>query len=202
ISDSLFRRTRWFGLALGIWLGGIGLFDILSNAGVTTLTGRDFLHSAWPLLLIAVGAKVLFGRTFRWHPGKVKLESRTNVVGEFRYGQSNWLLDKDLDLEHGVGDVKIDLTTAEITEGIHNIHVNAWIGEILIRVPDNVSVSVDTSANIGELDVLGENRSGFNLALQKQEVVADSPVELRIDARLGIGSLRVVKRPAVQRFTL
>ncbi|HEY3364260.1 MAG TPA: LiaF domain-containing protein [Symbiobacteriaceae bacterium] len=194
------RRTSWFSLALGVWLGGIGLFDILNGAGLTTITGGHIAAAAWPLLLVAVGVGMLFGRN-RWTKFvHMRMSPEGHIVGDLRYGNSNWLLDKDLNLEHGIGDVKLDLTTANITPGVHNIKVGAWIGEIFVRVPDNVTVYVDAATNIGELDVLGDRRDGLSLGLSRQVVVADSPTELHIDARLAIGSLRIVQRPSTQRF--
>lgn len=193
----------WLGLALGLYIGGIGLFDILHAAQVSLYDGGFVARNGWPVLLIAVGLSVIFGKRPRFrYSGKVKLNGDSRVLGELRYGQGAWVLDNDLKVEHGIGDVKLDLTTADITEGIHNITVNQWVGEMVVRVPDNVSVTVDGHVHAGELHVLGDRRDGVGLSLHKKVQVPDSKVELRIDANLGVGSLRVVHgagyRPAQQ----
>lgn len=59
--DSVSRRISWFQLALGAWVGGIGLFDILAESGMTALTGGEVLRHGWPILLVAVGLEILFG---------------------------------------------------------------------------------------------------------------------------------------------
>lgn len=195
------KRTSWFSIAFGLWLGGIGLFDILHDAGLTAITGRNIAAAAWPLVLVALGLGLLLGKN-RWvHGFDVRFDRHgSHIVGDLRYGNSAWTLDQDLTLDHGVGDVKVDLTSADITPGVHNIHVGAWIGEIVIRVPDNVTVFVDATANLGELEVLGDRRDGVGLSVSKQIVVDDSPAELHIQTNLGIGSLRVTQRPPIVRF--
>ena len=104
------------------------------------------------------------------------------------------MLDGDLDLQHGIGDIVLDLSTASISEGAHHIHAGASIGEMLIRVPDHVNVVAEAAVTVGELELFGENRTGLGGLSLKQEIFTeDSPVRLHIEARLGIGSLKVVR---------
>ncbi len=194
-------RPSWFGLTLGLWIGAIGLLDILSNAGVDTggWDGGRVASLGWPVALIALGlAIVTGGRIFRIGSYRIKGNRYVRMVGDLRYGQGGrWVLDKDLVVEHTVGDVKLDLSTAEIPEGTHYIRVSQTIGETVIRVPDNVNVSVDAEVQIGEVDVFGDTRSGMALSLQRSVVVPGSGVDLRIEGHLRIGTLRVVQVPAV-----
>lgn len=194
---SAFRKVSWFGMALGIWLFGIGLFDILHNAGVSPeVDGGYIFRSGWPVVLVAIGFSMLFGK--RW--GKMfsfSFDQRhSRIIGDVRMGQGTWTLDGDLDLSHGVGDVKVDLTTAVITDGVHRIHLHAGIGDAVIRVPDNVNVTVTGKVGIGDLEVLGDRRSGFGCKLFKKVVVPESPVELIVEVEMGIGDVDVVQRPA------
>lgn len=193
-----FRRLNWFGLAVGLWAGGIGLFEILANAGVNTggITGGEILRHGWPLLLVAAGVSMVFGRSaFRFrvdfdHGGGSK------IVGDMRYGQTEWVLDKDLKIDQGIGDVKVDLTTAQITEGVHRISVHAGIGDMVIRVPDDVNVNASGKLGIGDLEVLGDHRSGIGCSAHKVISVPDSPITLEIFAEMGLGDLNIIRRPA------
>lgn len=183
----------WVGLGLGLWIGCIGLFTILHDAGVTEINGGAVARLGWPLLLVGIGASVLMGRRWcdwdHWH----KCADR-HGIGDRHHARSPWVLDGDLDLSHGIGDFVLDLTTAEITEGIHRIKVGMTIGEMVIRVPDNVSVTVDAAVSIGELEVLDEERSGFGgLSIQKRVEVPGARAELQIEARLRIGELSVIR---------
>jgi lia operon protein LiaF len=196
---SSFRHTSWFGLALGLYLGGIGLLDILSRAGVTPYTGHDMAAKGWPLILVAVGLSVLFGKKTWWRwtdhtGGRVRLHAGSHAwgIGDVRYGQERiWQLDRDLDMSRGIGDIKLDLTTAEITDGVHRITVNGGIGDVKIRVPDNVNVSVEVHAGIGDLEVFGDCRSGLGISMQKRISVPESAVEIQIECRHAIGDVRI-----------
>lgn len=194
------RRAGWMKLALGLWVGAIGLLNILHRAEVVTgVSGADVFAKGWPLILIAIGLSVMFGRSFMFrfgnnHKGKYVY----HMVGDLRQGRGPWTLNKDLTMEHGVGDTKLDLTTADIAEGVHHIRVTQAMGEVVIRVPDNVNAIVDAQVNIGNLQVFDDNRNGMSLALEKEVQVPDSKVELRIEARLRIGNLKVIMEPAMQ----
>ncbi|MCL5046547.1 MAG: cell wall-active antibiotics response protein LiaF [Actinobacteria bacterium] len=200
---SVVRGRSYFMTGLGLWVAGIGLFGILYNAGVTSITAGDIARLGWPLLLVGMGISFLFGRRGYCCWGEWPRGRDWHGVGDRHHGRERWTLDEDLNLSHGIGDVVLDLTTADITEGVHHITVGAVIGDVLIRVPEDVNVQVDASLSIGELEVLGERRSGLGgLSVRKQVVAADSKVDLRIKARLSIGDLTVVEVPAPRRITL
>lgn len=200
----LYKGPNWFGTALGLWVGGIGLFDILYDASVTEITGGQIAGAGWPLILIALGVSIIFGRSkLLVFNGRGRKHGRHegHVVGDMRYGNSGpWVLDKDLTLDHGAGDMKIDFSTADIAEGVHQIRLNQAVGEMQVRVPDNVNVTVDAQVNIGECSVLGEHRNGMGLHVQKTVVVSESNIELVIYANLRMGSMRIVHVPARPRI--
>lgn len=198
------RGPQWFGLALGLWLGAMGLFGILNDAGITPdIDGGTIARAGWPMLLIALGLSICFGKGIRvvFDGPKQKREwsrkgpSQHQFVGDLRYGRSPWVLDGDLNLSNSVGDLKLDLTTADITPGIHRIEVTQFVGETVIKVPDNVTVRVTAEASVGELEILGDHRSGASLYLQREIVIPDSHAELIIGAYQRVGSLRVVRYP-------
>jgi lia operon protein LiaF len=205
---SAFRRTSWFGMAVGLYLGAMGLADILHNAGVFTFDGGDILAKGWPLILVAIGVSILFGKAnMSWSRDgrrrKFQFETggRSWTIGDIRQGYGDpWQLNEDLELNRGIGDIKLDLTTAEILPGTYRINVHGGIGDVMIRVPDNVNCSVVASAGIGDVEVFGEFRSGLGLSVQKRIVVPDSPVELEIECRHAIGDVRIVHGPATVRL--
>lgn len=199
--------SSWFILGLGLWVGGIGLFEILFNAGLTELGGRDITRNGWPVLLVALGASIMFDRRKnllnrrcrdfreRFHSCGHRLKA-----GDLYQGREPWILDGDLDLSHGLGDAVLDLTTAEISAGVHRINVKMGMGELLIRLPDHVSAELNTAVSIGSLRVLGEQRSGIGgMKLQRNIMVEDAAADLRIRAELGIGELTVLQAPASPR---
>lgn len=202
---SSFRKVSFFGLALGLWIGGIGLADILVNAGVDTggIDGGTIASNGWPLLLVAIGVSIFFGKKsirfiYSGDWGKnVKSHKKSAAVGDVRIGNAGeWTLDGDLNVEHGIGDVKVDLTTARITEGEHHIRVKLGIGELVVRVPDDVTVYAEGQVGLGDCDVLGVHHSGIAPQCSKDIQVPDSAVILRVSAQCGLGDLDIVQRPA------
>jgi lia operon protein LiaF len=200
--------NSWFLLGLGLWIGGIGFFGILSGAGVSSLSGSDIARYGWPLLLVAIGLSILIGdRNWfggwrgcgSWSEGEKRGDcSRMRHIGDLYHGRAPWVLDKNLDFYHGIGDVVIDLTTAEIRPGSHRIFIKAGIGEVTVRVPGGVNLEIDTSVGIGELDLFGEQRSGFTgLSLSRTIEVDDAEASLKIEAKLGIGDMTVLYLPAI-----
>lgn len=198
--------TSWFLLGLGLWVGGIGLFGILSNAGVTELSGSDLARYGWPLVLVAIGLSILIGDrpSVKGHffCGRDSSErtsyAKMRHIGDLYHGRAPWVLDQDHDFYHGIGDVVIDFTTAEIKPGIHKIFLKAGIGEVTIRIPEGVNIDAEASVGIGELNLFGETRSGFTgLSLNRKVQVEEAKATLQIEAKLGIGDLTVQYLPAI-----
>ena len=195
-----FGITSWFLLGLGLWVGGIGLFGILSNAGVTELTGSDLARYGWPLVLVAIGLSILIGDQprikGRFFGGKDEKDrasfAKMRHIGDLYHGRTPWVLDRDYDFYHGIGDVVIDFTTAEIKPGTHKLYLKAGIGDVTIRIPDGINIDVEASVGIGDLDLFGESRSGFTgLSLSRKVEVEGAEATLQIEARLGLGDLKV-----------
>lgn len=192
------RRTHWFQLALGLWIASIGLFSILHNAHITHITGGNVASKGWPILLIAIGLSALFSRRKHgaWH-FEMGDFSKMRMVGDVRYDGPHWVLNEDLTLDHGIGDVKLDLTSADIPDGTHRVDVDVKIGEVLIRVPDNVNVVAAGRVYVGELQVLDDRQGGIGeLSAQRQVMVPDATVTLEIQAQLRIGKLKISREPA------
>ena len=198
--------VSWITLGLGLWVGGIGLFGILSNAGASTLTGSDIARYGWPLLLVGIGLSILIGEKACFvgrfwsgsEDGEDSWKSNKSMrhIGDLYHGRTSWVLDQDQEFYHGIGDVVIDLTTAEIIPGSHRIYVKAGIGEVTIRVPDGVNLDIDASVGIGELDLFGEQRSGFTgLSLHRDIIAEGAEASVKIESKLGIGDLKVLYMP-------
>ena len=191
----------WFRLGLGLWVGSIGLFEILFNAGVTTIAAREIVNFGWPFLLIAFGLSIIFGNRSRfvgWFSRSNQCCANRHHYGDIYHGREPWVLDGDFNIEHGIGDVVLDLTTADISEGAHRISVKVSTGELLIRIPDNVNAEIDAAVTVGELKVLGDSRSGVGgLKIRQKIHASESKSELFIEARLGVGDLEVVQIPSL-----
>ena len=198
----------WVTLAVGLWVGGIGLFNILSNIGWIAISGSEIARFGWPLILVAIGLSFLLGDKSYFlgsvfskdtsHEDFKAGDNRVHYLGDLYHGRTPWILDKDLQFFHGIGDVVIDFTTAEIKPGNHRVFLKAGIGDVTIKVPDGVNVDIDASVGLGELDVFGEQRSGIGgLSLKRSITVEESAATIRVEAKMGLGDMKVLYNPAV-----
>lgn len=197
VVDSLrpmFRRgPSWIKLTLGLWIGAIGVADLLHTNGIITITGDDVWRLGWFVLLIGAGLALIFGEKRRTSS---KHCSRINGMGDLHFGREPWVLNRDLSIGHGMGDVRVDLTTAEITEGRHRVNVKVGMGEVVVLVPDNCHVRARASAGMGEVEIFGEGRDGVGVTLEKDVDVPDAASTLEIDARIRIGTVSIRRVPA------
>ncbi len=209
LSESIsFGLISWVTLGLGLWVGGIGLFGILSGAGITDISGGDIARFGWPLILVAVGLSILLGDRnlffrklfFRHgdHDTDKEAYSSLRHIGDLYHGRVPWTLDQDLEFFHGIGDVVIDFTTANVKPGNHRVYLKAGIGDVTIRVPDGVNVDINASVGVGELDVFGEQKSGIGgLSLKRKINAENAAASIEIEARMGLGDMQVLYMPAV-----
>jgi Cell wall-active antibiotics response 4TMS YvqF len=94
------------------------------------------------------------------------------------------------DYQLGAGDFLLDLRQLQVPPGTTTVDARVGVGELAVEVPDGVTVRVVASSGIGELQVLGEQDSGFANRLDTT-VEAGSDRRLELDLRVGIGQVRV-----------
>jgi len=203
IAGSALRRRRpdLFSLCLGLWIAAMGLFDILSRAGLSLVTRGDVARMGWPVLLIALGLSMLLGRGLRVtvsrDSGRKSVQSGSHFVADLNLGRESWVFDEDLYLSTFVGDLRLDLTTAVIAPGVHRIEVRKFVGDTYIQVPDTVSVRARAESTItGDFNILGVHRAGFGLvSLEREEIVPGADAELIIDIHAGVGDVTIERVP-------
>ncbi|WP_085522535.1 cell wall-active antibiotics response protein LiaF [Tuberibacillus sp. Marseille-P3662] len=116
---------------------------------------------------------------------------RSALIGDLRLMNQRFELD-DMNIWHGVGDVKIDLTKAIISEGETVIMINGWVGDIDVYIPYDLDVAVNASVTIGDLEVMGHNQGGINrhLSLQTKDYPT-STRQVKLILSLFIGDIDV-----------
>jgi phage shock protein PspC (stress-responsive transcriptional regulator) len=93
--------------------------------------------------------------------------------------------------ELGIGRLVVDLRDLEWRGRTLDLHVRTGIGEALVLVPERVCVTGTAQTKAGELLVTGRRSSGLDI--DADYTVADpQPPELRLDADVGLGALRVL----------
>jgi putative oxidoreductase len=93
--------------------------------------------------------------------------------------------------EQSIGKLTVDLSDLAPPAGKTKIRASVGIGQLTIRVPEDVGVKVDAHVTAGEALVLGDRENGWDV---DQTVVdgadADAP-PLVIDVEVGLGELEV-----------
>lgn len=212
----------WMKLSIGLWLASIGILDILHANQITALSGSNVWSAGWFIVLIGAGLALIFGNGRRhsnidvidgdngrgssgwgkynrgwqwliWTDPDFYLQG--GGVGDLHYGRDPWVVDGKLNVKHRIGDVRIDLTSAQIGDGSHDINVAAAVGEIVILVPTDCNANVRARVGTGGLNVFGERRDGLGAVLEKSANSPGATVTLNINARLRVGEVSVRRVP-------
>ncbi|WCK55713.1 cell wall-active antibiotics response protein LiaF [Aneurinibacillus sp. Ricciae_BoGa-3] len=88
-------------------------------------------------------------------------QTKHSLIGNLFLTGSRWDL-QDMNIWHGIGDVKIDLSRAYIHEGETVLFINGWVGDIDIYVPYDLNITLTANVNLGDIDVFGNKQGGFN----------------------------------------
>jgi predicted membrane protein len=125
-------------------IGGVLiLFGVM--ALLNTILGIDAWAIFWPSILIIIG--VWFILRPRYLRSDVELEQA--FFGTIRR-DGTWEV-SDLETWIGIGDIKLNLSQASFPSGDTEIQVYGFIGDVLLKVPSDVGVSVSTTAFISDV---------------------------------------------------
>lgn len=126
-------------------------------------------------------------------------KEHSSFIGELRLGDNPWVLD-DASYSLGVGDINIDLTTALLEEGITNLNISGWVGDMNVIIPEDMAVDITANVNIGSVEIFGtqkefsrhkNKKSGIssNMLTYKSENYEQEIKKLRITANMNIGEI-------------
>jgi lia operon protein LiaF len=140
---------------LGAFLVAIGLMVLLGN-----LLGVNLWRVFWPLLLIGLGA------WFILRPRMVEEGTAVTqrIIGDIRRGGEGRVQDEEIFVL--IGDVKLDWREAIWPEGETRLRILGFIGDIELRVPENVGVSLASTSFISSVRWLDRKEDGIFLPLQ------------------------------------
>jgi predicted membrane protein len=187
-------------VALGAILLGAGVLWLLSYVGAL-----DLSYQAWiGILLIAIGLAIAFTPG---HHGLLTLIGivillaglPALVVDDFVTGGIGDAVEAPTtaadieDYEHGIGKLTIDLTGPGLADEDLDVKAEAGIGELLVLVPEDASVTVDAHVGIGNIDALGSQEDGVDVDLD-EEFPGLSEREIALELDLGLGDIRVQRR--------
>jgi predicted membrane protein len=173
------RNQGQLALALVVIAVGVALFIVsVLDVNVWTL--------CFPVALILLGLWVLIG------PG---------LIGTDRYGRQKLLGDiirrgvwsvTDEEFWIGVGDVRLDMSEAEIPTGETLIKVWSFISDVRLSVPEGVGVAVSSTAFIVEVRLLGRKRERFLSPINiESDDYTQAERTIRLETTSFIGDVRI-----------
>ncbi|MDQ0340678.1 lia operon protein LiaF [Caldalkalibacillus uzonensis] len=115
----------------------------------------------------------------------------SSLIGDFMLHHHRFEL-RDMKVNNGIGDVKIDLSKAIIPPGETTLQINGLVGDIHVYVPYELEVSVQAGVFLGDLDILGYHQDGLTRRVTTQTPGYDSATKrVNIILSLGIGDIDV-----------
>jgi hypothetical protein len=209
-------KFRLFLLTFSLILVAVGALAAADLAGLTVAPGG---YSALALAVIGIGliigawygrarSLILLGLVFVLALIVSNGVSRVGADGWHNWAgvSSSLWAPESLDqlapsYDHEVGNATLDLTgidfsTAAVRGSDVSVSVSTDLGNLTVLLPPNVDVVIDASVDVGGADVLGETWGGLNPGSRSfTDLGADGPGggELRIDARVDVGNLEVVR---------
>lgn len=170
-STATSRRPQ---VVAGVVLVLIGALWLLERLGIVSLTVTTVLAIATIVIGIALmilasdgphAGLIVFGTilaVIATLTAAAPLEGFQGGVGE-RQVRVAQLADLEPEYNLAMGELTIDLRGIDVLEGETVMEASVGLGQLVIRVPEGVAVSVQAAAGAGELQVLGETADGLGV---------------------------------------
>jgi hypothetical protein len=201
------QSSAWGQLLWGLALLGAGAIWLLDASGVVDVT----YPTAIALALIGLGIVVPFVPT-RERSGIIGLGvvlvvlALVNIVAGpaadptlLRHGAGDVTVapasaeQVRQRYEHGVGDLTVDLRHVVFPAGTTSTSIHLGVGQLRVRVPDDVSVRARASAGLGDVVVLAQKRSGIAPSFDGEVMGGSTERVLDLDAAVGLGRIEVTR---------
>jgi hypothetical protein len=188
----------------------IGLGLVLIAAGALWLVSLAGVPIRWdlvlPIALVVVGALLLVGGRWTARGGLIGLGVVLAVVAlivsvappapSISAGDRTYTVSEPADLDPtytlGAGTLTLDLRELDLPPGATEVSVGVSMGELIVRVPEGVSVDGEASVVMGDVGAFGRSSSGITPRLDLAEP-GDPDRELVLDLRVALGRIEVTR---------
>jgi hypothetical protein len=160
-----------YGVSIGLLLVLVGLVTMLASSGRVPLVLAG-------IVLVLAGIPALFVDPAVWTEGIGEDTATPASAAELE------------PFRHGIGKLTVDLRTADPPLDGVTIEASLGIGELVVLVPADTDVSVDAHAGVGNVEALGETKSGVDVELTGISGTSGAQ-ELDLELDVGVGNLRV-----------
>ena len=137
-------------LFVGGLLVAIGLIYLIGN-----VLNVNFWAFFWPLLLIALGAWFILREQMAGSDTEVQMK----LLGDV-HRDGPWQV-KDEEIWLVVGDVRLDLMSAEIPPGETTLSLYGFVGDVKVVVPQDVGLRISSRAFVSDAKIMGGKEDSF-----------------------------------------
>lgn len=146
----------------------------------------------WAVLVLSAGVELL--RRPQWRSGSWR--RHRYGIGDLEVGPDiRWESNRQgLHEGHLIGDIRLDLSDMNLSDGETPFDLSALIGDITILVPEGLAVSVIAEVTVGNVRVFERREDGLGRRLTYMSPgYEEAPRKARIYAHLLIGDVTVRK---------
>jgi phage shock protein PspC (stress-responsive transcriptional regulator) len=93
----------------------------------------------------------------------------------------------------GIGNLDVNLSDVRFPTGETHVKATLGVGDLTIRVPQDVTVEVDARASAGQVTLFGHANDGTSVHDRATRAGATPGRVLVLDARVGLGQVEVVR---------
>jgi lia operon protein LiaF len=128
---------------------------VMMGIGAVILFG-DYLTIVVSIVLISLG--IFFIRSKQVHKDDTYIQKQ-KIVDSVRLGREPWIL-RNTSTWYLVGETYIDLSLAILEQKETTLILQGVVGDIDIKVPDDIGVSVTASMMFGQLQIAEQKETG------------------------------------------
>ncbi|HWX10250.1 MAG TPA: PspC domain-containing protein [Gaiellaceae bacterium] len=198
------RRRSLGPVALGALIAGLGIVGLIDTATRWSVDWRVVLAVA----AVALGALVAAGALTGHGVGSVVVLALAVLVAfavsaavrvPLFAGVGNrietpaTLAALDSRYEQGIGDLELQLGNIAFPVGETHVKATLGIGNLVVHVPNDVTVDVDARASVGEVILFGAHSHGSSPHQHAFDLGTNPARVLVLDARVGLGKVTVVR---------
>ena len=184
----------------------IGVLFLLDNFYIIDF--GDAISTYWPVILIAIGIKILMDKNRQKSNDDVVsisdplntksyTESNRNKISENNvFGDIQLKIDSESfdggSLSNVFGDIRLDLSGVKLTQEITKIHISGVFGDVTIVTPQDVPLMTRSSSVAGDISVRGNKKEGlFPKVEQAEDTYETSNSKLFISVSIVFGSINI-----------
>ena len=190
--------------ATGLLIGGLGIVGLLAATDAVSVDWRVVLAAAAIALGVLVVVGPMTGHAVGWVAVlgigvlaalaltlTVRVPLFSGIGDQIEHPSTAAALHSRY--EHGIGDFRLDLQDVSFPVGRTTVKATLGIGNLIVRVPQAVTVEIDGRASAGDVRLLGHQDSGTHVHDRVVETGTLPKRVLVLDARVGLGELKVTR---------